>query len=317
MHILEIFLGLAGLIAGGELLVRGAVAAASRFGVSPLIVGLTIVGFGTSSPELVTSMEASLAGAPGIAIGNVVGSNIANILLILGITALMAPVVVQPSAFWRDGTMLLATTVIGVGVLASGAIGRGIGAVFQAILAIYVIATYLLERRRNTTAAAIYTAEASLVPAPAVGLASALAMVGGGLILTVFAAKFLVSGAVTLATSLGVPETMIGLTIVAVGTSMPELVTSIVAARRGQSDLAFGNIIGSNIFNILGILGATAMVQPLTVPAAILEFDVWLMLAVTLVLCVFAVSGWRISRREGLAMTAAYLGYTLYLVSFP
>ena len=112
-------------------------------------------------------------------------------------------------------------------------------------------------------------------------------MVGGGLILTVFAAKFLVSGAVTLATSLGVPETMIGLTIVAVGTSMPELVTSIVAARRGQSDLAFGNIIGSNIFNILGILGATAMVQPLTVPAAILGFDVWLMLAVTLVLCVF------------------------------
>ena len=154
MHILEIFLGLAGLIAGGELLVRGAVAAASRFGVSPLIVGLTIVGFGTSSPELVTSMEASLAGAPGIAIGNVVGSNIANILLILGITALMAPVVVQPSAFWRDGTMLLATTVIGVGVLASGTIGRGIGSVFLAILAIYVIATYLLERRRNTTAAA-------------------------------------------------------------------------------------------------------------------------------------------------------------------
>lgn len=314
MHFLEIALGLLGLIAGGELLVRGAVAAANRFGVSPLLIGLTLVGFGTSSPELVTSLEAALAGSPGIAIGNVVGSNIANILLILGLAAAVAPIAVAPKAFRRDGAVLVLVSVAAVAVLAGGDIGRLTGLAAVATLAAYVIATYVAERRHHTAAAAVYEAEAESLPVPRLGLAAALGLVAGGLVLTVIAARFLVSGAVTLATALDVPDTVIGLTIVAVGTSMPELVTSILAARRGHSDVALGNVVGSNIFNLLGILGVTAMVQPLAVPAEILALDAWAMLAATAVLLAVAISGWRISRREGSAMMAAYAAYTGWLI---
>lgn len=314
MHLLEIALGLLGLIAGGELLVRGAVAAANRFGVSPLLIGLTLVGFGTSSPELVTSLEAALAGSPGIAIGNVVGSNIANILLILGLAAAVAPIAVAPKAFRRDGTVLALVSIAAVAVLAGGEIGRLTGLAAVALLAVYVIATYVSERRHHTAAAAVYEAEAESLPVPRLGLAAALGLVAGGLVLTVIAARFLVSGAVTLATALEVPDTVIGLTIVAVGTSMPELVTSILAARRGHSDVALGNIVGSNIFNLLGILGVTAMVQPLAVPASILALDAWVMLAATAVLLAVAISGWRISRREGSAMIVAYAAYTGWLI---
>ncbi len=314
MYLLEIALGLAGLIAGGELLVRGAVAAANRFGVSPLLIGLTLVGFGTSSPELVTSLEAALAGSPGIAIGNVVGSNIANILLILGLAAAVAPIAVAPKAFRRDGAVLALVSIAAVAVLLGGRIDWLTGLAAVAALAVYVVRTYVAERRHHTAAAAVYEAEAESLPAPRIRLSVALGLVTGGLVLTVFAARFLVSGSVTLATALDVPDTVIGLTIVAVGTSMPELVTSILAARRGNSDVALGNIVGSNIFNLLGILGVTAMVQPLAVPAAILALDAWVMLAATAVLLAVAVSGWQISRLEGSAMIAAYAAYTAWLI---
>jgi cation:H+ antiporter len=316
MDIPQIVIGLVGLVVGGELLVRGAVAIANRWGVSPLMIGLTLVGFGTSTPELVTSIEAALAGAPGIAIGNVVGSNIANILLILGLTAVMTPLAVQPQSFWRDGSMLLAATLAGIAFMAGGWIGRGSGAAALVILFAYIAATYWLERRRQTAAAVVYKAEAEQIETPAsIGLLLSAAMLVGGLALTIFAARLLVAGAVGLATDFGISETVIGLTVVAVGTSMPEMVTSLVAARKGQVDVALGNVIGSNIFNILGILGATAVIHPLEIPSAILEVDAWVMLAATLVLGAVALTGWRINRREGLAMAAAYVGYTVYLIS--
>lgn len=306
--------GLIGLIVGGELLVRGAVSLAERFRVSPMIIGLTLVGFGTSTPELVTSVQASFAGSPGIAVGNVVGSNIANILLILGVAALVMPIAVTPAAFRRDGTVLVVVSGLCLWAVLSGVLGQGAGGLFLAALAIYLTATIYMERRAGTAASAVYVAEAEALPDVRSGPLVSLGLLLLGLLVTLLAARFLVSGAVSVAAALGLSEAVIGLTIVAVGTSMPELVTSVIAARRGQSDVALGNVIGSNIFNVLGILGVTALLQPIEVPPVIAEFDIWVMLAATAVLLVFARSGWRIGRREGAALTAGYVVYLAWLL---
>lgn len=308
--ILLLLLGLAGLVAGGELLVRGAVALAARFGVPPLVIGLTVVGFGTSTPELVTSLQAAFSGSPGIAIGNVVGSNIGNILLILGIAALLSPMAVDRRAFRRDGTALVLATGAGLAAMATGSLGAGIGAAFLAGLAVYLFLAFRLVAEPDNPAATVYTAEAAFVAAPrGAPLALPLLMALGGLVLTILSARILVASAIDLARLAGLSEAVIGLTIVAVGTSMPELVTSVVAARRGQSDVAFGNIVGSNIFNLLGILGVTALVSPLAVPDSVIGFDLWVMAAASLALVVFAVTGWRVGRREGAALLLAYAAY--------
>ncbi len=305
-HSLDIILivaGFVGLLIGGELLVRGAVAVAERLRISPIVIGVTLVGFGTSMPELLTSVQAAMAGAPGIAVGNVVGSNVVNILLILGAAAAIRPISVGGAAFRRDGTVLALATGLCLVVVLSGELGRLAGAVFIAGLAGYVALAI-------RTGAAV---EADL-SAPPPRMPVALAFFVGGLLVTLLAARALVTGAVSVAAASGVSEAVIGLTVVAIGTSMPELVTSIVAARRGQSDLAFGNIVGSNIFNILGILGVTALVEPLQVPAEIAVFDIWVMVAATVALVVAAVTGWRITRREGIAFVAAYAAYLGWLV---
>lgn len=307
---LLVILGLAGLIIGGELLVRGAVAAAKAFGISPMVIGLTLVGFGTSAPELVTSLQAALSGSSGIAIGNVVGSNIGNVLLILGIAALITPVAVDPNAFRRDGTVMFLATLLCVGVILMGEVSRTVGAGFVITLAAYLSFTLWTEKRAETTPAAeIYEAEAKAVPGPTPPLGVSLGMVVVGLIVTILGARFLVSGAVSIAQAAGISEAVIGLTIVAIGTSMPELVTSIIAVRKGQGDVALGNVLGSNIFNILGILGITALVQPMGVPAEIARLDVWVMGAAALVLLVFARTSWTISNREGLLFLLAYAIY--------
>ncbi len=312
IDILYLVAGLLGLVIGGELLVRGAVRVAQIFRISPMVIGLTLVGFGTSSPELVTSLQAALSGAPGIAVGNVVGSNIANILLILGMAALISPIAVQARSLKRDGGFLvLATGLCAIAVI-SGSLGRFAGALFLLGLIVYLVLTLYLERRAS--AETVYAAEAESVATGGIPLPAASVMLLAGLFATILGARFLVSGAVGIATNFGIPEAVIGLTIVAVGTSMPELVTSAIAARKGQSDVAFGNVIGSNIFNVLGILGVTAIVRPLEVPATIAAFDIHVMLAATALLFVVSVSGWRISRREGGLMLAAYGGYLLYLV---
>lgn len=320
--LLSIAIGLALLVAGGEALVRGAVALASRLGVSPLLIGLTVVGFGTSTPELVTSLQAAFSGSPGIAVGNVVGSNIANILLILGIGALLMPLAVGRGAFRRDGTVLVLSTLAAAAIVLTGALGRPAGLVLVAGLAGYLMWAYLAERQPGPVAVSstggatigVEPIDSAGVPeVPAMPLARALIYALGGIAVTVLGARLLVGGASELAGSLGVSDAVIGLTVVAVGTSLPELVTAIVASIRRQPDVAFGNVVGSNIYNVLGILGITALVHPIPVPDRIADLDVWVMLGATGALLAVAISGWRITRVEGGALLAAYVAYTGWL----
>lgn len=302
MLAIELLAGLALLVVGGDLLVRGAVEFARRLRVSPLLVGLTVVGFGTSMPELATSLAAAFAGSPGIAIGNVVGSNTANILLILGIAALLAPIPVSRTAFLRDGSVAALSALGCLAVILTGSLDRLSGLVLIAMLAGYIVYAARSER------VSIH-ADAPERPAKGVPAWAAAGFVAGGLAAMVLGAHFLVQGAIELAQVAGVPDTVIGVTIVAVGTSLPELVTSAVAAIRRQPDIAFGNVVGSNIYNVLGILGMTAVVHPIPVPPEIAAFDIWVMLAATAALTLAAVTGWRITRREGAVMLVAYAAY--------
>lgn len=313
MTLIFLLLGLVLLVAGGELLVRGAVQIAQKFRISPLLIGLTLVGFGTSTPELVTSLQAAFAGSPGIAVGNVVGSNIANILLILGITALIFPVVVAKDTFRRDGIVLVIATVMCLGAVLYGHLTPILGGAFVASLAGYILFAVRQERQSKAAADAA-SGTVTEVPKPSAGLiALDLFLVVAGLALTILGARFLVSSAIDVARDLHVSETIIGLTIVAVGTSLPELVTSVMAALRKHSDIAFGNIVGSNIYNMFGILGVTAIIKPIDVPPQIASLDIWVMIAATLLLVVSAASRWRIGRVEGGVMLAAYVGYSVWL----
>jgi len=313
MTILFLLLGLVLLVAGGELLVRGAVQLAQKFRISPLLIGLTLVGFGTSTPELVTSLQAAFAGSPGIAVGNVVGSNIANILLILAITALIFPVVVARETFKRDGVVLAIATLMCLGAVLYGQLTPILGAVFVAALAGYIFYAFRQEGQTNAAADAaagiVNDAQKPSLP----GITLDLVFVIAGLALTILGARFLVTSAIDIARDFNVSETVIGLTIVAVGTSLPELVTSVMAALRKHSDIAFGNIVGSNIYNLLGILGVTAMVKPILVPPQIASLDIWVMIGATVLLFLTATSRWRVGRVEGGIMLAAYVAYSVWL----
>lgn len=256
-----------------------------------------------------------MLGSPGIAVGNVVGSNIGNVFLILGLAALLCPIIVDPEALRRDGTVLMVASILCVTVVLLGEVSRIVGAIFVAALLGYVGTVLYLERRKASPAADLYTAEAALISAPSTELWKSVAIAAIGLVITIMAAKYLVAGAIAIAQAAGLSETVIGLTVVAIGTSTPELVTSIIAVRKGQGDVAFGNVIGSNIFNILGILGETALIQPLAVPDEITRLDIWVMIAATLAMLVFARTGWRVGRREGAAMVAAYVIYISILLS--
>ncbi len=312
MVYLQLILGFALLVAGGEALVRGAVSVASRYGVSPLLIGLTLVGFGTSAPELVTSLQAAWDGFPGIAVGNVVGSNIANILFILGVAAVIMPMAIDPIAFRRDGTALAIATVLAIGVILYGSLDRWMGSVLLVALLTYVWIAYKTDRVVVAVGEPDIAIEVPLIHG---SIWSAFGLVFGGIAVTILGARFTVDAAVTLALLWGMSETVVGLTVVALGTSLPELVTSVMAALRRESGIAFGNVIGSNIYNILGILGVTALVQPIPIPSQIAQLDVWVMSAATLALIV-AVTAWRrIGRRTGIAFLGAYAGYTAWLVA--
>lgn len=300
---------------GGESLVRGAASAAEALGVSPLLIGLTLVGFGTSTPELVTSLQAAFVGSPGIAVGNVVGSNTANILLILGLAALIRPLEANPKAYLRDGAALLIVTAAAAAVCVYGRLDPRVGAGFVTFLLLYVLVCYFAERRAPAAAAEKARHEADverLTPRRPKVLASLiLAVVGIGV--TIAGARYLVGGAVEIAEGLGVSETLVGLTVVAVGTSLPELVTSLIAAFKRQSEVALGNVIGSNIYNLAGILGITALIESVEVPASIARVDVWVMAGATLLLLLVVRSGWRISRKEGFLLLLLYAAYTAWL----
>ncbi len=307
MLVIELAAGLVLLVVGGDFLVRGAVEFAIRLRVSPLLIGLTVVGFGTSMPELATSLAAAFAGAPGIAIGNVVGSNTANILLILGIAALLAPIPVSRAAFLRDGTVVALSAVACLAVILVGSLERVSGLALVAMLAGYIVFAASGERVAAKGAEAADAQE----PTTPRGMPTwaALAFALGGIAAMILGAHFLVQGAIELARIAGVSDTVIGVTIVAIGTSLPELVTSVMAAIRKSPDIAFGNVVGSNIYNVLGILGVTAVVHPIPVPDEIIAFDIWVMLAATAALTAAAITGWRITRREGVALLAAYAAY--------
>lgn len=316
--------GLVLLSLGGEFLVRGAVQLAERLGVSPLVIGLTLVGFGTSTPELVTSVQAALRGAPGIAVGNIVGSNIANILLILGTAALLSPIIVTSRALARDGALVVVTAAAFAAVSLFWTLDRPTGAVLIAALVAYLVYAWRQERTGADGHTAAYDKAAATemaheameiqsrdeAKAPRNTVLVPLGFALAGLVLVILGGRFLVDGAIDLARQFGISETVIGLTIVAVGTSMPELVTSVVAALRRQSEVALGNVLGSNIYNILGIGGVTALVSPTTVPAEIARFDAPVMVAVSILMLVFAATGLRVARREGAALLA---GYAVYL----
>jgi cation:H+ antiporter len=311
--------GLVLLIVGGELLVRGAVRVAARLGVSPLVIGLTLVGFGTSTPELVTSVQAALGGSPGIAYGNIVGSNIANLLLILGTAAALTPILVTSSALRRDSAVMVGVAVLFAVLAAVMPLGRIVGAAFLLGLAAYIFLAFRQESAATPDHGALYGkglatqgADPALVPAPeparSIVVSLVIAVLGLGLV--VLGGYFLVDGAVGLARAFGISETVIGLTIVAVGTSMPELVTSVMAAIRKQTDLAFGNVVG---YNILGIGGATALIAPTQVPAEIVGSDNLVMIGVSIALVGLAYTGMRLARWEGGLLLAAYAVYLWWL----
>ena len=306
--------GLVLLALGGELLVRGAVGMAARLGISPLLAGLTIVGFGTSTPELATSVQAAMAGSPGIAVGNVVGSNIANILFILGLSAVILPLSVNPKSFRRDSIALGGSAVLCTGAVLSGVLGPMIGIVLLACLVGYIWYAYKSESAADDDECHRHEAEAEDRPVPPnTGPVILGGMIVAGLAAAIFGAGWLVDGATVLASAAGVSESVIGLTVVAIGTSLPELIACIVAVLRKHEDVALGNVVGSNIYNVLGILGLTSIIQPIEVPAEIAAFDIWVMLGVTALLIVQLRSGWKLSRIEGVLLVALYVAYTALL----
>lgn len=295
-------IGLLALLFGGEGLVRGAVSVARRAGLSPLVIGLTLVGFGTSAPELMTSLVAALDGLPGISLGNVVGSNIANTFLILGAAAVIAPVAAG-AVLGRDGYVMIAATALTIAFILSGTVTFWAGAISVAALVAYLGYTLFAGGEADL--------DVSEPPDP---LWMGFAYFLGGLVLVVLGANWLVAGASDIARALGVSEAVIGLTIVAIGTSLPELVTAVMAARKGHGDIAVGNVIGSNIFNVLGILGITALVTPLAVPADLLGMTMWVFAAAALAPLVLMLAFGVLNRICGALLLAVYFGYTGVLV---
>lgn len=310
MDFLFLVLGVGLLTAGGEALIRGSLGAARRFGVSPLFSGLVIVGFGTSAPELVVSIDAALNSRPDIAIGNVVGSNISNILLILGICALITPLAVKPLALSRDAVTVVAASILFIVLVGGTALGRWDAAIFLSALMGYLIWTYWTERFHAAPSATVHIAEEKEISAVPDSPFWIAIVVTTGLLLLIGGSKVLLTGAVGIAEYFGLSEAVIGLTLVAVGTSLPELSISVIAAFRKHADVAVGNILGSNIFNLLGILGISALLQPLPVHVRILEFDQWVMLGVALLLLLFLFTRRGISRLEGGILL---IGYAVYV----
>ncbi len=306
---LSLALGLGVLTFGADLLVRGGASLALRLGLTPLVIGLTVIAFGTSAPELAVSLKAALDGNGAISVGNVIGSNICNIALILGLCSLITPVQTTRQIVRREIPLMLAATALGVVFLLDGMVSRVEGGIFVASLVGYLVFTVWQARRDAAAAAAALGDE---LP-PKKPLFVSIWFIIGGLIGLVWGADRFVTGAVLIAEAWGMNQIVIGLTIVAVGTSLPELATSVMAAIRKESDMAVGNIVGSNIFNLLCILGLTALVRPIQ-NFSLSPVDLIVMGAVSLALWPLAASGGRISRTEGGVLLAVYVGYTTWLV---
>jgi cation:H+ antiporter len=317
MTLLLFVLGLGGLIAGAELLVRGAARLAAAVGLSPLIIGLTVVAYGTSAPELAVSLQAGLSGQAALSLGNVVGSNIFNVLFILGLSALITPLVVSQQLVRLDVPIMIGVSVLLLIFALDGTLSRWEGAVLGTGAVLYTVFCVRQSRTEPEPIQAEY-AEGINVAQPAAKPAwmRQIALIVVGLALLVLGAHWLVAAAVDMATALGLSELVIGLTIVAAGTSLPEVATSIVAALRGQRDIAVGNVVGSNIFNILAVLGLAGLVTPhgIQVSAAALRFDLPVMIAVAVACLPIFFTGNVIARWEGALFFGYYLAYLLYML---
>jgi cation:H+ antiporter len=300
--------GLLLLFTGGDFLVRGSVALAHRLGISTLLIALTVVAFGTSAPELIVSVEAALLGATELAIGNIVGSNIANVLLVLGLPAVIAPIGAGAGSARRDLALLFAVSVAATALCWNGTIAAWEGAVMLAALLLYLLASYRLARR-DAAAAKIYAEELEEFESGPQRLRWVIFFVAGGLIALFVGSRLLIHGAVSIATAIGISESVIGLTLVAFGTSLPEIVTSMVALLRKHADVAIGNVLGSNLFNLLGVGGIAALVAPIAVPERVLMFDFPIMIGAVIVLFPFILWQLRFGRVVGTAFVSLYVLY--------
>lgn len=317
MTFVYLIAGLVLLVAGAEVLVRGAAKLAAQFGIPPLIIGLTVVAFGTSAPETAVSVQAAFNGSGDLAIGNVIGSNIANVLLILGLTALIAPLIVSRQLIRLDVPIMIGASLLTFGLAWDGSLSRLDGALLFAGVLAYTGFLIYSARKDKGGDDDEFAKEFGLDEAPKpYAWAINLGLIIAGLVLLVTGSNFLVEGAVTLARALGISELVIGLTVVAVGTSLPELATSILAAIKGERDIAVGNIVGSNIFNLLCVLGLASLVSPaaISVSPNALAFDFPVMIAVAVACLPIFFAGYRINRWEGLLFLAYYVAYTLYLI---
>ena len=333
MDYLLVLGGLALLIFGGEGLVRGSVSVARKMNISELVIGLTLVGFGTSMPEMVTSLRAIESGAVGISIGNVIGSNVANILLVLGLAALIRPILTNPRALQRDAAVVVAATAAVCALIYFDAFSRVTGFLMLFALVAYIAFSLWADQKGDTPAAEMHAEESELVAAE-FGVIKGLVIAVIGLAGIIYGASLLVDGAVGIARAIGVSEAVIGMSIVAIGTSLPELATSVIAATRGRADVALGNVIGSNIFNILGILGVTALVHPFSVmqnhagdlsgeamelgagQSIVTTTDIGALVLSLFFLLLFGITGKKIARWEGGVLLAGYVLYMGLLFDF-
>lgn len=309
-------IGLAALILGAELLVRGASRLAAVVGISPLVIGLTVVAFGTSTPELAVSVQSAWAGQADVAVGNVVGSNIFNVLLILGLSAVITPLVVAQQLVRWDVPLMIGASLVFWGFALDGSLGRLEGLILFAGLVAYTVFLIRQSRRESRAVEAEYAHEYGAAAGAKPHRGSDLLLILAGLALLVAGSRWLVDGAVALSRWLGVSELVIGLTVVAAGTSLPEVATSVVASLRGERDIAVGNVVGSNLFNLLSVLGLAGVVAPggLPVSPAALAFDIPVMVAVAVACLPVFFTGWVIARWEGFLFLAYYGAYVLYLI---
>jgi cation:H+ antiporter len=310
MAYVYIIIGLALLFGGAEALVRGAVGLARVLGLSPLVIGLVVISAGTSAPELVIALKAVLTDKPDIAMGNVIGSNISNALLILGLGAMIRPLVTSPKVVFRDGGIMVLASLAFLVMAWSGTIGARDGLILVAGMVAFMVLSFALDWRKPSPHS-VFATRAARHTNGAVnpGLALFLLILGGAFLY--FGAVFVIDGGVLIARTFGLSEALIGLTAIAVGTSLPELVTTVVATGKGETGLAIGNLVGSSIFNLLGVTGITALVRPIAVAPMLAHQDAVVMVGAGLLLMVFLFTGWRLSRLEGLVL---FLGYAAYLV---
>ena len=309
--------GLVALIAGANLLVRGASTLAAVLGISPLVIGLTVVAFGTSSPEMAVSVQSAVSGKTDLAVGNVVGSNIFNVLFILGVSGLIAPLVVAEQLVRKEVPIMIGASLLLLVLAQGGVISRVEGGALFGLIVAYTVYLVIAARREGASASPDYEREFSATARNrGRNLAWQAVLVVAGLALLVLGSDWLVQAAVRTARLLGLSEVVIGLTIVAAGTSLPEVAASLLAALKGERDIAVGNVVGSNIFNLLAVLGLSALVSPdgLTVAPSLVAFDIPVMLAVAVACLPIFLTGYRIARWEGALFLGYYISYTVYLI---